>query len=128
MSNEREVGVELYNRPENWIPADDNIVRMGRFNLQGLLAEYLVSEGVDDIVILDTPIGTVYRASWCYNTRSRALGHSIEGLNATRHMFLSCGAPLVERMENGKVTWEVVGEYARPQHYFDKALAYEDPE
>jgi len=38
-SNEREVGIELHNRDVNWVTADDNIVRMGRWNLQKYLAE-----------------------------------------------------------------------------------------
>jgi len=80
-----------------------------------------VTEGQKDMVIIDTPNGQVYRATWEYNATSLARRLCGEGFQDTRKMFLSCGAGL--ELSDG--AWRVVAETARPQDYFDRAIAAE---
>jgi tetratricopeptide (TPR) repeat protein len=99
-STEREVGVKVYGRDENWEIADDTIVRQGRFNLQTYLAEYYVLEGGDDMVIIETPNGHLYHALFRHNPASMATKRCNEGLKATRRIFLGCGGQKARRPED----------------------------
>jgi hypothetical protein len=122
--SEHQVGVRFYGRGEDWVPMDDNIVRMGRHNLQHYLAEYYVTEGQHDTVVIDIPNGQIYRAMWMYSPSSLVIRRCAEGFEDTRKMFLGCGSRLdLKSSESGKGEWRVIGESARPEDYFDQAIA-----
>ena len=62
--NEYSIGVQVFGKPADYNPNQDNIVRSTARQLRAKLAEYYASEGTADTWILEIPKGS-YLPLWC---------------------------------------------------------------
>ena len=54
---EQTIGVEVLGRKPDYIPAEDNIVRVRAHELRGRLERYFASEGVNESTVIKIPLG-----------------------------------------------------------------------
>src|SRR5262249_28807005 len=52
------VGVEVYDRPADYNPKEDPIVRNDARRLRAKLREYYATDGQDEVIVIDLPKGT----------------------------------------------------------------------
>jgi hypothetical protein len=75
--SEEEIGRQVFDLPDDWVPLLDARVRGGRLSLQRYLDEYYNSEGVQDPVRIEVPAGSGYRAVSSWNPQAlRDKGYS----------------------------------------------------
>lgn len=66
------LGVEIFERKNDWIPLNDSVVRAGMRNLRDALDEYYKGEGSEDLILIEFLRGQGYKPNFSYNARSAA--------------------------------------------------------
>src|SRR5690349_13178501 len=66
-AKEYDVAVDVLGKPEGFDPRLDSSVRVHASRLRAKLAEYYMSEGIDDPIIVEAPKGT-YLIAWHQRT------------------------------------------------------------
>jgi Tfp pilus assembly protein PilF len=95
------LGIEVFGRSPDWVPAIDSIVRANTSNLRKRLKQYY--DANSDAVVIDIPEGAMYEAYFSYNTR------------ADNHQYYSAGLQHLSR-----------GDPFRAERIFDR-VSYEHP-
>ena len=85
---EYEIGIAVFGRLPGWVPLLDSIVRTGRHNLQKYLREYYVTEGTEDLIVIEVTEGPTYKAIYSYNPKGIAEVLYREGLSALDSVFV----------------------------------------
>ena len=120
--NEYRIGIEIFGRPQDWVPTLDSIVRTGRHNLRKYLEEFYIDEGRNEPVVIKLPEGNAYRVDYSHNPHSLAQKAYEAGLRKLQQMFRAGGAEIVTVLEH-----EVCVGRLTPEADFDEVLRY-DPE
>lgn len=90
---EYQIGVHVFDRPRNYRTVEDNIVRNYARQLRKRLAEYFASEGQDEDMLVDIPLGGYVPV---FSARARQL-HAVEP-HPVLHDQPDCPAPLSDEV------------------------------
>ncbi len=97
---EEEIAQEVFGVDDEWAPLLDARVRVGRLNLQKYIADYYQNEGAHDLVLIEVPPGTGYRAVYSWN--AAALRDNESGLLAELAEMLIYLWPVLAALKDGK--------------------------
>jgi len=98
---EEEIARDVFHVGDKWAPLLDANVRVTRFNLQKYLGEYYKNEGAEDLIIIEVPSGTGYRAIYHFSSKVLDENHYRLGLAAFGEMLIHFW-PLLARLRDRK--------------------------
>lgn len=99
--SEYEIGIHVFNRPENFDTTSDNIVRVTASELRKRIHNYYVTEGTRERILVDIPRGSYTPR---FSLRSSALTTSVEEPNSATQPELD-QIEIPSRFPENSVSW-----------------------
>jgi tetratricopeptide (TPR) repeat protein len=97
--SQEQVAADVYKKKgDDWSAIIDSDARTGRNHLQRYLAEYYEKEGSKDPLIIEVPLGSMYRANCSLNPLYLASEKYLEGSIKLEELFMTCGRDVESRL------------------------------
>ena len=101
--DEHTLGIEIFNKPKEWVPLQEATVRESLRNLRKRLDQYYDEEGGEDPVIIAFPKRQGYSPTFRYNEASATVEHYRRGVESFNRTFPEIAAhastPVIQEFE-----------------------------